>query len=478
VVDPLHVDGAQPGTSFGPAEDSSIDPRAVGPYRLTGEERRDLRLRADKAVECMRDYSIIAQVREWPSGRPTVEIQTLDVSGAAEVCGHFGLLRSTKTEEKALTELTNRTSDCLRIERGSAVVLPSFELLAKGLPAHLSRQQIQECVEASRRSQLKPYVAPPALLFVTDPDRGIAGPSVSLPRANLLQIVGAAGLVLAVAVLVTVGVGVRLVRPLRMLADAARRPVDEQRRVPVTTRDEIGQLATALNDLSDRRRELEQQRKAMVNDVAHELRTPLTNIRSWLEAAQDGLASVDGELLELVLEEAVLLQHVIDDLRDLAAADADNLRIHPERVYLNDVLSHVIDAHRGAADAAGVRLTTQYTGDPQVEVDPARLRQLVANLVSNAVRHTPHGGDVTVRTTMVDRQHIIDVADTGSGIAHADLTKIFDRFWRSDASRSRTTGGSGLGLSIARKLAEAHGGGITVVSEIGVGSTFTVRLPM
>jgi len=125
-----------------------------------------------------------------------------------------------------------------------------------------------------------------------------------------------------------------------------------------------------------------------------------------------------------------------------------------------------------------VRLVTEADGDPEVVVDPVRLRQLVGNLVSNAVRHTPAGGTVTVRSRVTGGELTIEVADTGTGIDAADLPKIFDRFWRADGSRTRRTGGSGLGLAIARKLTEAHGGTVAVVSTLGTGSTFTVRMPV
>jgi two-component system sensor histidine kinase BaeS len=279
------------------------------------------------------------------------------------------------------------------------------------------------------------------------------------------------------AVAVTVLVGTRLVRPLRRLTESARRPVEHQTRVPVGTRDEIGYLAMALNDLFDRRETLEAQRQALVSDLAHELRTPLTNIRSSIEAAQDGLTPADAPLLDVLLEETALLQRVVDDLRDLAAADTGTLRLHPEYVYITDILTQVVEAQRGSAEAQGVRLITDFTVDPQLSVDPVRLRQIVGNLVSNAIRHTDKGGQVTVRSRTTDSDFVIDVADTGVGIAPADVENIFHRFWRTDASRSRATGGSGLGLAIVRKLAEAHQGRVTVTSRLGAGSTFSVILP-
>ena len=200
---------------------------------------------------------------------------------------------------------------------------------------------------------------------------------------------------------------------------------------------------------------------------------PLSNIRTWLEAAQDDLAPTDAQLLAMLHEEALLLQHIIDDLGDLAAADAGTLRIDPEPTSLRDVLTQVAAGHRGTAQAAGVRLEVDVTGDPVVSADQVRLRQVVGNLVSNAIRHTPPGGSVTLAAN----GGTISVRDTGSGIAAADLPKVFDRFWRADESRSRTTGGSGLGLAIARQLTEAHGGTIEVESEPGRGTVFTIRLP-
>jgi two-component system sensor histidine kinase BaeS len=172
-----------------------------------------------------------------------------------------------------------------------------------------------------------------------------------------------------------------------------------------------------------------------------------------------------------------VLQRVVEDLRDLAAADTGTLRLYPEYVYLNDILNQVVEAHRGVAESQGVRLSTDFAVDPHLSADPVRLRQIAGNLVSNAIRHTDAGGEVTVRTGLAGEDFTIEVADTGGGIPADDLEKVFDRFWRADASRSRTTGGSGLGLAIVRKLAEAHDGHVTVASRMGVGSTFTITLP-
>jgi two-component system sensor histidine kinase BaeS len=249
--------------------------------------------------------------------------------------------------------------------------------------------------------------------------------------------------------------------------------------MPVTGKDEIGVLAVALNSLAERRERAEEQRTAMVSDVAHELRTPLTNIRSWLEAIEDGLATPvsDPALTGALLREALQLQAIIDDLQDLAVADAAGLRLTPETVPVADMLQQVIRAHGGGAEAGGVKLTADAPGRLEVTADPVRVRQALGNLVSNAIRYTPAGGNVSLVARREGAEVVISVVDDGTGIAAADLPHVFDRFWRADRSRSRATGGSGLGLAIVRQIAQAHGGSVTARSVEGRGSVFVLRLP-
>ena len=472
-IDPLRVNGALTGRAEG-----SIDPRAVGPYRLTTAEKAFLHSAAVRILDCLEGLGPRAQIVNGPSGRPTVQIIGADLKYVAASCPQNELEQQTATEQPLIDALTTATGKCLGLagEEGTIHISVAFQVQVSTGSTH-AIPDIDACLVKSRRAQLKPYMAPAALLFVTSNDTAPADLTFNLSRPNVLRIAGVAGLVLLIAIAATVLVGGRLVRPLRALAEAARNPAGDQQRVPVTTRDEIGNLAQAFNELTDRRTQLETQRKALISDVAHELRSPLTNIRNWLEGAQDGVVDLDPQALDLVLQEAVLLQHVIDDLRDLAAADAGTLRLHPEPSYVNDLLAQVVEAHRETAKTVGVRLISEPDGDPEATVDPHRLRQLVGNLIANAVRHTPVDGAVTLRSVVTDGWLHITVADTGTGIAPDDLPRIFERFWRADASRSRQTGGSGLGLSIVQRLAEAHGGSVTATSRLGEGSAFTVRLP-
>ncbi|WP_254909644.1 sensor histidine kinase [Micromonospora sp. NBS 11-29] len=486
VVDPLDLDLGLTGG------DARIDGRAVGPFRIPPAERVELRKAAESERDCLRGGGVDASIVEQPSGRPTVVRSGPDPFAVVSRCGEQAAAAVSRTERQALRLLSRLATRCLGLDEAfTLVVRADFSSYVvrvrrpgdaaeaeRASPVPLeylgrSAEQVAAraggCVEKSRRTLLRPYVAPPALLFVTDPDDGAARTTFTLSRRNSLRIVAVTGAVLLATILVTVLVGRRLVRPLRLLTEATELHTP----AVVSGQDEIGHLARAFNESTARRDLAEARRRAMVSDVAHELRTPLSNIRSWLEAAQDDLAPTDAQLLGLLHEEALLLQHIIDDLSDLAAADAGTLRIHPEPTYVRDVLAQVVDSHRSTAYAAGVDLVTDVRDDPVLPADAVRLRQLVGNLVSNAIRYTPAGGTVTVGA----HGTTITVRDTGVGIAPEHLPRIFDRFWRADESRSRATGGSGLGLSIARKLAEAHGGGIEVHSERGRGTLVTVRLP-
>ncbi|GAA2295339.1 HAMP domain-containing histidine kinase [Streptomyces kunmingensis] len=508
-VDPLSVDTAlaagRTGTSDAAAD--RIDARAVGPFRLPAAERSQLRALAERHRSCLRTDGVAADVVVGPSGRPRVETvgSGADASGAVK-CTTDALDRPTTTERKALTALTRLTNSCLERQSHYRVDLAldltwqqgarpaaqdkATEAARDAAPAPVPAvtgvegdRTVASCVGTARREQLTSYVAAPVLLFIGD-QGGTTVPGFDLSPLNTAKIAGVAALVLALTVGASVLAGTRLVRPLYALTGAAQRMKDgrETQPVPVTTDNEIGRLAAAFNDMSAHRTRLEEQRKAMVSDVAHELRTPLSTIRGWLEAAQDGVAEPDPAFIDSLLEEAVQLQHLIDDLQDLAAADADTLRLHPRPVRVEELLGQVAAAHHVRAETVGVTLSVAQPAAPVPELaaDPVRLRQAVANLVSNAIRHTGPDGTVTLRAYATDPgdEVIVEVADTGSGISAADLPYVFDRFWRAEKSRNRRTGGSGLGLSIVRKLAQAHGGSATAASTEGEGSVFTLRLPL
>jgi signal transduction histidine kinase len=296
-------------------------------------------------------------------------------------------------------------------------------------------------------------------------------------RALLLAAV-VAGLA---AVLLTVGLSRRILGPVSTLTAAARRMErgDLSQRVEVQSNDEIGELARAFNAMADGLTRLEDLRRSMVSDVAHELRTPLSNIRGYLEALQDGVVEPKREIIDSLHEEAMLLNRLVDDLQELALAEAGQLRLERQSVAPADLVNRAMEAARAQAAAGGITLQVDLPADLSlVDVDPQRIGQVLGNLLSNALTHTPPGGEVVVAAQARESEVELSVSDTGEGILPEHLPYIFERFYRADKSRSRATGGTGLGLAIARQLVEAHGGRIEVESEVGRGTQFTFTLPV
>jgi signal transduction histidine kinase len=301
-----------------------------------------------------------------------------------------------------------------------------------------------------------------------------------LAAVNRLVLIGAlmAG---AIAVLVTLALSHRIVRPIELLTAAARRMEkgDLTGRVSVRSGDEIGQLASAFNAMADGLARLEQLRRKMVGDVAHELRTPLTNIRGYLEAARDGLVTPDTALVDNLYEEVMLLNRLVDDLQELALAEAGQLHLERRPVDVGEAARMATEAIRPQAEARGLELSLDLPSDlPPVAADPHRIGQVLRNLFNNALEFTPQGGQVTL-TARVDGAWVcLEVGDSGPGIAPEQLPFVFERFYRADPARARATGGAGLGLAIVKQLVEAHGGRVWVKSTPGTGSLFGFTLPV
>jgi two-component system sensor histidine kinase BaeS len=216
----------------------------------------------------------------------------------------------------------------------------------------------------------------------------------------------------------------------------------------------------------------------MVADIAHELRTPLTNLRAQLEAIEDGLLPANADTLASLREETVLLARLVDDLQDLALAEAGQLRLDVSAISVAEAARAALGAMRAMADAAGVTLEAEFApGLPPARADRERLAQILRNLLANAITHSPRAGAVRIAACRKDSGLEIAVSDDGPGIAPEHRERIFDRFYRVDPSRSRATGGAGLGLAIVRQLARAQGGDARVESAPGRGARFVVTLP-
>ena len=270
--------------------------------------------------------------------------------------------------------------------------------------------------------------------------------------------------------------------PVRSLNAAARRlgRGDLSQRVTARGRDEVGQLARTFNVMAEGLENAERQRKNLVADVAHELRTPLSNIQGYIEAMRDGVLEPDQATLDTIHQQILYLARLVEDLRLIAQAEAGDLHLDREPDSLEEVLRRSIDGFRARAEAEGIAISLHIPAAlPLVDLDRTRIDQVVANLLENAVRHTPSGGAVTV-TAGVERSAVatVAVADTGEGIPAEELPYVFERLYRVDPSRARATGGAGLGLTIAKRLVEAHGGSIRVESAAGQGSRFIFELPL
>ncbi len=271
------------------------------------------------------------------------------------------------------------------------------------------------------------------------------------------------------AVGLTVLVSRRIVQPIEQLTGAVRdvgrgKPVHVQ----VTGRDEIARLAASFNAMADAIAAQEELRRRMVGDIAHELRTPLTNLRCELEAIQDGLAAPDPARIASIHEEVIHLQRLVEDLQDLAVAEAGAMVLHLERVDLGAAIVRIVGAQ------------AEVTCDDAiaVDVDVTRLRQVVQNMLANAAAHPPAGERIRVRVARAGADATVSVIDHGPGIPPGDLERIFERFYRVDESRGRARGGAGLGLAIVRRLVEMHGGRVWAQSVEGEGATFTFTLPL
>lgn len=268
----------------------------------------------------------------------------------------------------------------------------------------------------------------------------------------------------------------QLTAPLRSLTDAAHRLAGgETPQVQVGSRDEIGELAQAFNQMAQSVAHQEMLRRNLMADIAHELRTPLTVIRGDLEALLDGIFEPSPEALGSLQEETLLLARLVDDLRALALAEAGQLQLERQPIDLSGLLRGVVAGFDLQAQSQDQTLVLDLPAElPVVEADPQRVRQVTANLISNALHHAPGSHRVVVSARGLPGEIRVSVADDGPGIAPEDLPNVFDRFWQGHESRA---GGSGLGLAIARELVLAHGGRIWVESELGRGTAFHYTLP-
>ena len=286
----------------------------------------------------------------------------------------------------------------------------------------------------------------------------------------------------AIAILVALVVIARLTRgvrgaaaPLGDLMEASARVEAGEVGAQVEVRGprEIRALARAFNSMSSRLASDTDQRRRFLADVSHELRTPLTVIQGSVEGMLDGLYPADPPHLERLLSETQQLERLVDDLRTLSLTDAGALELHRDVVDLGALAADVVAGFEPQASTEGVTLATDLDDVPALSLDGRRVRQVIGNLLSNAIRHTPHGGRVTLRVRRIGSAVELEVADTGAGMDADAAARAFDRFWRAGE-----TAGAGLGLAIVRDLVRAHGGEVSLESAPGAGTVVRCRFPL
>ena len=277
--------------------------------------------------------------------------------------------------------------------------------------------------------------------------------------------------------------------PINALATGARHIAngDLGFRVQIKSGDEIGDLAQSFNNMASSLENSEQARRRLVADITHEVRTPLTIIEGTVEGIADGIFPPDSEHLDSIREQTVLLNRLVGDLRELSLAETGQLKLKPAPTNMAELVRRKLSQIELRAQEKNIQVTLKAENDiPDIKVDPVRMDQVISNLLTNAVRHTPDSGSITVSIGTVpeaddhmNRPYLsVSIANTGEGIAAEHLPHIFDRFYRAEPSRARSEGGAGLGLAIVKQLVEAHSGKVWAESSPGKGSTFYIALPV
>lgn len=262
----------------------------------------------------------------------------------------------------------------------------------------------------------------------------------------------------------------RVLKPLvQMTHNTARIAAGDYRsHIEVSSHDEIAQLGRAFNRMAQSLEETQELRRRIVIDVAHELRTPLTNIQGYLEALKDGVMEPSKETLDSLHEETVSLGRLVEDLLELARADAARTTLRCEDMQMRSLVDDVLELYRARFAERAIEVdTTAWVAYDRVHADPEKMTHVLRNLVQNAWQFTPEQGSVSIRAERGASHFKLSVANTGEGVDAADLPYLFERFYRVDASRSRAQGGAGIGLAIVKELVAAHGGEVGALSSTG-----------
>jgi len=361
---------------------------------------------------------------------------------------------------------------------GTLTVLLGLALRQYGIPGRIRSLQ-------ARLVMVSMLTATLALINV-----GFTAVLMFISTHDLALLAGLLGFSIGLCTFVALAISEPTVRSLRHLIEAARNISSGQleSRVPVESLDEVGELAEAFNSMAQqletsiaKERDLTQARRELITAVSHDIRTPLASIRAMIESLNDEVVTDEETVrryLRITLTEVENLSQLVNDLFELSQLDAGVLELHIESSSLQDLISDTLESMSAQALSRSLHLRGAVEGNiGPVVMDTKRVQRVLYNLVQNSIRHTPADGTIYISATDNGSEVQVEIADTGEGIPPQDLDRLFERSYRADPSRSRSSGGAGLGLSIAKGIVEAHGGRIWVHSNLGQGSTFSFTLP-
>jgi len=301
-----------------------------------------------------------------------------------------------------------------------------------------------------------------------------------LQRTNMMLVFSAFGASI-VALLIGIVLSRSFTHPIRELTEATHAVASGNfgQQVSVRSKDELGELATSFNKMSADLARSTEARKQMTADIAHELRTPLSLIIGHADAVHDGVLPPTKDNFEIIREEALRLEHLVDDLRTLSLADTGELRVHLQAVSPQKLLNDLQAAYQHIATRKSMKIQVETPPElPMLNIDPGRMTQVLTNILDNALQHAPEGGVIKLSARRVEDSVELSIKDSGPGIEGENVDRIFSRFYRADDGRSRDDGGSGLGLAIAKSIVEAHNGRIRAESEPGHGLTVSIQIPI
>ena len=245
---------------------------------------------------------------------------------------------------------------------------------------------------------------------------------------------------------------------------------DFTKRIDQSVSGELSEIVTAFNYMASELQKLDEQRKIMIADIAHELRTPMTNLKGYIEGWSDGIIKPDNETLKILDYQVNTLSKIIDDLSTLSLAESGMLSLNISEFELNNKISEIINNFKLRSESQNINIINNITPDITINYDPQRFTQIVTNILNNSILATDDGGIISFSTSTNNNNLLLKISDNGTGIPKDELPYIFDRFYRTDKSRNRQSGGSGLGLSIVKYLIESHNGTIKINSELSKGT--------